>query len=599
MKVSLISMPFGSLERPSIALGLLKSLLRENGISATVLYANHWYAEKIGLRNYNFFSNFSSELLTGEWVFSQKAFPGFEVDSTPYLNYCQTVHIKESVLQRARREASPFIDELAEKILEDNPGIVGCSSVFQQHCACLAVLRRIKELEPGIVTVMGGANCEGIMGEITHRNFDWLDYVVSGEADIIFPELCKTIIENNGDTAFTTLPDGVLGPPHRGKTFETIKVGSARVENLEILPAPDYDEYFETLEKSPFNKQILPGLLIEASRGCWWGQKKPCSFCSLTGETNTYRSKSGKRTLDELAYLSKTYNIKKIELVDNIFSMKYFDTLLPALARLDEKYTVLVETKSNLKEKHLQLLSEAGVRWIQTGIESLHDEILAILNKGNKSWINIQLLKWGMQYGIYIIWNFLVNVPGEKDEWYDDMVEWLPLIQHLQPPTGTTAIRFDRFSEFYKNSGKHGLTMSPYWTYSYVYPLPIGEIEKFAYYFVDTTPVAGERTGLAKFTECIKQWQDQFYSSRDDIIQKKISKDRTLLALTESDSKLEIRDTRSCALQTEIILEGLAGLVYKACDSAKTLEMLLNFLKNKVAETVSRADIQSVLDRGV
>ncbi len=596
MEVSLISMPFGSLEHPSIALGLLKSVLRENGIKSNVHYANFLFSEKIGLRSYNFFSNFSSELLPGEWVFSRKAFPGFEIDCKPYLEYCKKVFINEDVLQRARNEAAPFIDELSVKVLEKNPGIVGCSSVFQQHCASLALLRRIKELEPGIITVLGGPNCEGAMGKITHQNFEWVDYVVSGEADIIFPELCKIIIENNGNTTFTNLPDGVLGPLHREKTLKESEVASVRLDNLEMLPNPDYDDYFETWEKSIFNKQILPGLLVETSRGCWWGQKKPCSFCSLSGKTNIYRSKSWKRTLNEFSSLSKKYNLNKIEVVDNILNMKSFENLLPALAQSDKKYTILVETKSNLKQEHLKLLADAGVRWIQSGIESLRDEILVILNKGNNSWINIQLLKWGMQYCLYIIWNFLVNIPGEKDEWYNEMAQWLPLIYHLQPPTGTTSIRFDRFSEFYKNPGKYGLNLIPYWTYYYVYPLSADKIEKMAYYFVNNTPAPDNRTGLAKFTECIRDWQNQFYSSRDDIIQKKISKDRPVLSMTESEGKLKIHDTRSCAVQSHIILNGLACQVYKACDSAKNKTMLMDFFKNKVNKTLSWNDIQSILD---
>ena len=47
----------------------------------------------------------------------------------------------------------------------------------------LALLRKIKERAPDTVTMMGGANCEGPMGEATHRYFSWVDCVVSGAAD--------------------------------------------------------------------------------------------------------------------------------------------------------------------------------------------------------------------------------------------------------------------------------------------------------------------------------------------------------------------------------------------------------------------------------
>ena len=50
--VVLISMPFGPLLAPSIALGLLKASLAPRGISAKTLYFGLWFAEQIGTRLY-------------------------------------------------------------------------------------------------------------------------------------------------------------------------------------------------------------------------------------------------------------------------------------------------------------------------------------------------------------------------------------------------------------------------------------------------------------------------------------------------------------------------------------------------------------------
>src|SRR6185503_10281635 len=87
------------------------------------------------------------------------------------------------VLKEVRRRAEAFIERVAEAVLADRPRIVGCTSMFQQHCASLALLRRIRELDPSVVTMMGGANCEGPMGKAAHSAFGWVDFVVSGEAD--------------------------------------------------------------------------------------------------------------------------------------------------------------------------------------------------------------------------------------------------------------------------------------------------------------------------------------------------------------------------------------------------------------------------------
>src|SRR3954454_17752260 len=92
-----------------------------------------------------------------------------------------------------------YVEHLADAIVARRPRIVGCSSVFQQHCASLALLKRIRELKPDTVLLMGGANCEGEMGVETVRTFPWVDCVVSGEADGMFPELCRTLLAQGRD----------------------------------------------------------------------------------------------------------------------------------------------------------------------------------------------------------------------------------------------------------------------------------------------------------------------------------------------------------------------------------------------------------------
>ena len=42
----------------------------------------------------------------------------------------------------------------------------------------LALLRRVKELDPSVVTMLGGANCEAEMGWAAIRAFPWVDFVV-------------------------------------------------------------------------------------------------------------------------------------------------------------------------------------------------------------------------------------------------------------------------------------------------------------------------------------------------------------------------------------------------------------------------------------
>ena len=56
-------------------------------------------------------------------------------------------------------------------------------------------------------------------------------------------------------------------------------------------------------EQTTVLRRVVPTLLFETSRGCWWGAKSHCTFCGLNGETMAFRSKSPRRALDELEQL--------------------------------------------------------------------------------------------------------------------------------------------------------------------------------------------------------------------------------------------------------------------------------------------------------
>src|SRR5262249_1542590 len=144
--------------------------------------------------------------------------------------------------------------------------------------------------------------------------------------------------------------------------------------DLDGLPDPDYDEYFETLFRIG-RERVLgnspPMLLFESARGCWWGEKHHCTFCGLNAAGMVFRSKSVERARDELRRLSSRYKVVNFEAVDNIMDSEYLEKLCRPLGdeRLD--YQIFYEVKSNLTPAQLRTMARAGVRTIQPGIESL------------------------------------------------------------------------------------------------------------------------------------------------------------------------------------------------------------------------------------
>ncbi|KFE64367.1 RiPP maturation radical SAM C-methyltransferase [Hyalangium minutum] len=604
--VCLLSMPFPVLNQPSMALGLLKPALTQAGLPAKTLYPCLWFAEEVGLDVYVAICDSKQEFLVGEWIFAEAAFPGFHPDRDSYLERVLSAPVSRGLLRKSRFEGDPraallaarqaaqgFIEKVATRVLELRPRIVGCTSTFTQHCASLAVLRKIRELAPEVVTVMGGANCEGEMGVSARRHFPWVDFVVSGEGELLFPKLCQSILEHGRQIPTQHLPQGVIGEAQLRQPAGA-PAPRASVSRMDTTPVPDFDDYFAELHSSPLRSFISPGLAMETSRGCWWGKKHHCTFCGLNGGNMDFRSKSAGRVISELAELSTRYGIRKFNIVDNIMDLAYIQELAPRITS-DTPYTLFFETKVNLKRAQLERLAAAGIRRLQPGIESMHDEILQLVDKGTTALQNIQLLKWARELGIFITWNFLWDVPGEQDAWYAEMAEWLPWVSHLQPP-GVDRIQFHRFSPYHQRPASFGLTLEPYPLYAHVYPLTQEELGGLAYYFHDPRRRSAKeelerRPHLRQTMRVVAQWNKLWNRGGFEG-----TWETPVLRMFHEAERLRLVDTRPCATASEHVLTGLAAQVYLQCDAIQTLKSLLEGLAQSGVEGASPGDVQAILD---
>jgi magnesium-protoporphyrin IX monomethyl ester (oxidative) cyclase len=479
-----------------------------------------------------------------------------------------------------RNEAGDFVRETARLVLGLKPAIVGCTSTFQQHCAGLALLREVKKQNPEVLTMMGGANCEGKMGLATLQSFPWLDVVVSGEADLLIPELVIKMSQGKLDE----LPYGALS-----RACSPPGVPRAKVLDLDQVPVPDFDHYFEALNRSRWKNAIKPGLVMEGSRGCWWGAKHHCTFCGLNGTGMGYRPKSGDRVLEEMETLSLRHSIKEVEMADNILHMEAFKTFLPQLAERGAPYNIFYEVKANLSREQVRMLARAGVGWVQPGLESMDDQVLKLLDKGTTALQNVRFLRYTREFGVRVTWLMLSQVPGEEDSWYEEMVRWLPYISHLQPPARAVPLRYDRFSPYQSRPDDYGLRIAPDPSYAFVYP-PQTDLENLAYFFEDeegTCPPGREpaesRRGLDALNRLISQWVARFWRWPD------------LLCMTENDNAVTILDTRPVAFEKQTVLRGLPAEVLKLCDSPRSSTWLHDNLNGDLESAIEELERRKLL----
>jgi len=513
--------------------------------------------------------------MLGEWLFSVAAF-GDEIDNqdNQYFNdfsselrrFKDQIGCDDAFLSKLRHDTLPaFIDDWGNRVDWGKYQAIGFTSTFQQNAASFALARKIKESYPDTKIIFGGANFDDEMGVEYVRYLPFIDYAVIGEGDIAFPDLLNCLSNNEK-------PVQIPGVAIRANNKVAYAGRTPMVTDLNALPIPIYDEYFERLEKLNFvdNEQIGRILPVESSRGCWWGQKHHCTFCGLNGLNMAYRAKDPERVLEELEHLASKYRVTSFEAVDNILDMKYVDGIFARIEDSQTDYTFFYEIKANLKREQIRKLYKGGVREIQPGIESLSTHILKLMEKGTTMLQNVSTLKWARYYGMNVAWNIIRGFPGETKEDYEGQLGVVKLLSHLQPPSGSGRIFLERFAPYYRQQDRFPIhDIKPQRSYQYIYPKGLN-LDKIAYFFdyqMDDTLPDTEHIGLDNW---ITEWKSRWESDAPDT-----------LFFRRTDNSIFIDDDRGTERRATYEFHGPLAEMYVLCvDSTRTPAQLLSELQS-------------------
>lgn len=565
LNIQLINMPFGNIEKPSIGLTQLSARVRElygSKVTVDINYLNHEFGKLLGPHAYKYIATHQSGLVSGfgEWFFRQVAFPEQIDNQQAYLTRFGP-YFGSDVLQLFRTNVQPLRARLAE-ILDDLIGryhldqadIVGFSSTFFQNVASMAMAKRLRLIRSDQIIVMGGANCEGIMGAELITNATMIDYVFSGHSLVSFPEFVGRILA--GDRAGCDGIKGVLSRQNAvpasatdevldgGRPFRPVPKGADVGVELDIntdIPL-DYDDFFASFDRLLPGAELKPDILFETSRGCWWGERAHCTFCGLNGGSMAYRAMEPPRAVSLIEGLTERYAHRtgSFECVDNILPREYVDEVFGKL-RLPEHVSMFYEVKADLTEYQIAQLAAGGVRRIQPGIEALATSTLKLMRKGTTAFNNIRFLMHCKTHGVSPFWNLLVGFPGETAEVYATYLEILPDFHHLPPPSGVFPVRFDRFSPYFTAAEEYGLDLKPFDFYEFCYPFPGRSLKHMAYYFQDTNYQAKYLDALAgsisSLREAIARWRS-FWTSGDATLAPR-------LQLHSAPGRDVVEDTRS------------------------------------------------------
>jgi ribosomal peptide maturation radical SAM protein 1 len=527
-KIALVNMPLSNLSAPTLALTQLRAVAHErfgDALSMDIHYLSHDFAHYLGVDAYlelNAFTHHASGL--GEWFFRQVAYPELPENADAYFGRYYPQHdprnrmIKEVVLAKRVGLAAHF-DAMIDKYGLDAVDAVGFTSMFSQNVANLGMARRIKERNPNVVVMVGGANCEGIMGRALIEVAPVVDLVFSGPSLKSFPDVVGCLMA--GDTEGIHRVNGVFTRRNHvvesgcGTPGAALTEGSPEVRmfgeerDLNDYVELDYDAFLDAYETN-FPGMGKATLYFETSRGCWWGERAHCTFCGLNGSTISYRSMRidlAHRLLGSLFHYQG--RCSQLSSVDNILPKSYFGEFLPFLDTPPDM-ELFYEVKADLDEADFIALRKARVMRIQPGIEALNTSTLKLMRKGTSSFQNIMFLANAVRYGIEPAWNLLIGFPGEELEIYEKYLVDLPLLTHLFPPGGVFPVRFDRFSPYFDEVDRYQLDLHPLDWYPLTYPFEAGVLFDLAYYFSDHNFSARYATNAARMVAKLRDKVDRW-----------------------------------------------------------------------------------------
>lgn len=571
MKIRLINMPFGYLRLPSIALTQLKAVILnqfKDQVSTSIHYLNLDFGAFIGTDLYDFIAENPAAMHCniGEWFFRSVAFPDAPDNTEDYLRHFElnndwadhepdeketplsqdqlALKFFVNILLEKRVKLNSFLDELIEKYQLDQCDLVGLTSMFAQNLPAFALARKLKARNPNLIIVMGGANCESPMGEEIARQIPCIDFVFSGPALLSFPRFIQYRLDHQPELCHRI--DGVFSKTNIMQSDPVLHRRGAEL-NINTWIDLDYTDFIRLIKVRWKSLHIVPVLLFETSRGCWWGARSHCTFCGLNSNSMGYRAMDPEMAIPYLNRFFKQYGklVKYYSSVDNIMPREYLYSVFPSLD-VPEDLSLFYEVKADLSKEELGILAKAQIKTLQPGLESLNTATLKLMKKGETAAGNVSLLKNSSETGIRIAWNLLVGFPGDPESAYETYNHDFDSLYHLQPPKSVYTVRFDRYSPYFMKPGEHGLVLVPADFYYFLYPeLPFASLFNLAYYFEDSNGEADYKKLIARWLPSINKkvsrWRERF-SNEDHLL-------KPLLYLEEDNSR--IVDTRKGELKIQ------------------------------------------------
>jgi radical SAM superfamily enzyme YgiQ (UPF0313 family) len=306
--------------------------------------------------------------------------------------------------------------DVAESLLASDPKIIGFGVYIWNVTPTTEVVAAIKRVRPEVTVILGGP--EVSYETETQPIVQLADYVITGEADLKFAELCQSLLVSGAQTS----PSAEMPCHARArKLIENDGSPSAaadrNVRAPKVLPAelPDFSQLvlpYDLYDDRDIAHRVI---YVEASRGCPF----TCEFC-LSSLDIPVRQAPLPSFLEHLQRLLDR-GVKQFKFVDRTFNLNanVSRTILEFLLdRCQPGHFFHFEMiPDRLPEGLREILARfpPGALQFEVGIQTFNEEVAALIKRRQ----NYQRLEENLQFlractGVYVHADLIAGLPGES-----------------------------------------------------------------------------------------------------------------------------------------------------------------------------------------
>ncbi|KAF0126468.1 MAG: cobalamin B12-binding domain protein [Elusimicrobia bacterium] len=283
----------------------------------------------------------------------------------------------------------------------------------------LAIARRLRELNPSVLTVFGGPQVPSRAGDFLRDN-PFIDIVCHGEGEEVF----KAVADRAASRDWSGVPSVSYLRPD-GSCVSAAR--ACRVADLDSLPSPFLDGTFDELAAENPGVKWLG--LLETNRGCPFA----CAFCEWGDKgMNRVYAFGLERVRAEIDWLAR-HAVEFVFCCDANFGLLPRDVeiagfVADARKRTGYPHTFSLQASKNAPERVYRiqkLLADSGLnKGALFALQSVHPETLELIHRRNISLNSFdELQRLFKRDGIPTFTDVIVGLPGETYDSFADGVD--------------------------------------------------------------------------------------------------------------------------------------------------------------------------------